>query len=140
MWGIFVVRLQMTSDKLLEKLSNLEVELHQPEVRSNRKRLDALLHESFIEFGRSGRSYRKAEIIEQLSLEESKESIWSQDFSVEEISEGIALLMYKSAHKYETGKLRRHTNRTSLWQYTSHGWQMRFHQGTAIDEFVASAI
>ena len=130
----------MNSEKLLEKLRNLEVELHQPEARSNRKRLDALLHESFIEFGRSGRSYRKAGIIEQLSLEKSLESIWSQDFSVEEISEGIALLMYKSAHKNETGELTRHTNRTSLWQHTSHGWQMRFHQGTAIDEFVANAI
>ncbi len=37
----------MKSEKLLEELSNLEVELHQPELRSNRKRLDVLLQMRF---------------------------------------------------------------------------------------------
>jgi hypothetical protein len=129
----------MNPNKLLKELCKLEIKLHQPEVRSNAEQLDALLHDSFVEFGRSGQSYSKAEIIKQLPLENSSESVWSQDFTVEVISEGVALLMYKSAHKNETGELTRQTNRSSLWQLTDRGWQMRFHQGTATSEFVASA-
>jgi len=130
---------QMNTNKLLKELRDLEVELQQLAVRSNAERIDALLHESFVEYGRSGRSYGKAEIIEQLPLEKSSGSVWSQDFSVEMVTEGVALLLYKSAHMHKTGELTRHTNRASLWQHTPHGWQMRFHQGTATDGFVANA-
>jgi hypothetical protein len=126
----------MNSNRLLEELRNLEVELHRPDVRSNVERLDTLLHESLVEFGRSGRSYNKADIIEQLPEEKSKGSIWSQDYSLEEIADGVALLMYRSAHLHENGELTRHTNRSSLWQRTAFGWQMRFHQGTPIEEFL----
>jgi len=129
----------MNNNHLLKELRELEVELHQPEIRSNTKRLEALLHDSFVEFGRSGKIYGKAEIIKKLPMENSPGLIWSQDFSVEEVSEGIALLTYKSAHRHESGELSRHANRSTLWQHTSQGWQMRFHQGTATDEFEAKA-
>lgn len=129
----------MTLDNLLKELRDLEIRLHQREVRSNVEQLDALLHDSFVEFGRSGQCYNKAEIIEQLLLESATKSVWSQDFTVEEISAGVALLLYKSAHRHETGALTRHANRSSLWQLTDRGWQLRFHQGTATAEFVASA-
>jgi len=129
----------MNSNLLLEQLRDLEIELHQPELRSKPARLETLLHESFFEFGRSGQSYDKTEIIELLSKENSPDLIWSQEFSVAEIAEGVALLTYKSAHIDDNGELIQHSNRSSLWQHTIHGWQMRFHQGTAIDEFVAHA-
>lgn len=129
----------MNASKLLKELRKLEVELHQPEVRSNADRLGVLLHDSFVEFGRSGRSCSKVDIINQLPLEKTSGSVWSQDFLVEEISEGVALLIYKSAHMNESGKLTRHTNRSSLWQLTARGWQMRFHQGTATEEFFPDA-
>ena len=129
----------MKSNRLLEELRNLEIKLHQHYGRSNVEQLAVLLHESFVEFGRSGQSYRKAEISEVLSLEKSSVSVWAQEFSVEEIAEGVALLMYKSAHLNKDGELTGHANRSSLWQRTAHGWQMRFHQGTATKEFVANA-
>ncbi len=53
----------MTDDTLLSHLRDLEVALHQPEVRSDASRLDELLHDSFVEFGRSGRSYSKADLL-----------------------------------------------------------------------------
>jgi hypothetical protein len=61
--------------------------------------------------------------------------VWAQDFSVAEIADGIALLTYRSAYVEETGELRRHALRTSLWQRTQRGWQMRFHQGTPTEPF-----
>ena len=128
----------MNNNLLLKELRELEIELHHPEARSNLKRLEALLHDSFVEFGRSGKIYGKADIIERLPAETSPGSVWSQGFNVEQISEDVALLTYKSAYKNESGELSRHTNRSTLWQHTSQGWQMRFHQGTATDDFEAN--
>jgi hypothetical protein len=45
-------RFHMVTDDLLRHLRELEVKLHQPEIRRDPSRLDELLHESFIEFGR----------------------------------------------------------------------------------------
>lgn len=106
----------MTTEELLQHLRELEIALHQPDVRRDSVRLDELLHESFAEFGRSGRSYSRAAILELLSHEVPTETIWSQDFTVVEIVDGIALLTYKSAFIDVNGQLRRHTLRSSLWQ------------------------
>jgi hypothetical protein len=123
------------TDSLLQHLHELEVALHQPELRRDPARLDELLHESFTEFGRSGRSYKRADILEFLRLEVTANPVWSQEFTVAEIAEGIALLTYKSAYVDADGELCRHTLRSSLWQRTARGWQMRFHQGTPTDAF-----
>lgn len=125
----------MDTDSLLQHLHELEVALHQPELRRDPARLDELLHESFTEFGRSGRSYKRADILEFLRLEVTANPVWSQEFTVAEIAEGIALLTYKSAYVDADGELCRHTLRSSLWQRTARGWQMRFHQGTPTDAF-----
>jgi hypothetical protein len=125
----------MDTDNLLQHLHQLEVALHQPDVRCDLARLDELLHESFAEFGRSGRSYRRADILEFLRLEVTAGRVWSQEFTVAEIAEGIALLTYKSAYVDANGELCRHTLRSLLWQRTVRGWQMRFHQGTPTDAF-----
>ena len=132
---ITCVRLQMATDDLLQHLRELEVALHHPEVRRDAIRLEELLHDSFSEFGRSGRSYSRADILELLSHEVPQGTIWSQDFTVAEVAESIALLTYKSGYIDANGELAHHTLRSSLWQRTSRGWQMRFHQGTPTDAF-----
>lgn len=129
----------MNTADLLQHLRELEVALHQPDVSRDPVRLDQLLHESFAEFGRSGRSYSRADILELLRVDISPGPVWSQEFIVAEIAEGIALLTYKSAYVDENGELRRHTLRSSLWQLTARGWQIRFHQGTPTDAFAKNA-
>ena len=99
----------MATDDLLQHLRDLEVALHKPDVRCDPARLDELLHDSFTEFGRSGRSYSRADILKFLSLEVPPGPIWSQDFTVAEISEDIALLTYKSAYIETNGELGLHT-------------------------------
>jgi len=126
----------LTTDELLRHLKEPELALHQPAVRRDVARMDELLHKSFVEFGRTGRSYNRGEILEMFQHEVPAGSVWAQDFSVAEIAEGIALLTYKSAHFGETGELHRHTLRASLWQRTQRGWQLRFHQGTPTEAFV----
>jgi len=123
----------METNALLQHLSNLELTLQRLEVRRDRAQLDDLLHEGFVEFGRSGRRYDKADILDQLPQETAPQAMWSQDFEVVELAEGLALLTYRSANVSQDGDLFRHSLRSSLWQRTENGWQMRFHQGTATE-------
>lgn len=120
---------------LLETLQKLEVSLHDPEVRSNREKLEQLLHPDFREFGRSGAHYTYEEIVTELTQETTQPVVWSQDFELERVAEDVALLIYRSAHIGADGGLERHTHRSSLWQNTKDGWKLRFHQGTPASAF-----
>jgi hypothetical protein len=124
---------------LLETLRTLEVELHQPTVRDQTARLAELLHPEFREYGRSGASYTRADILEKLPSEPGTTMVWSQDFEVVQLTDEIALLTYRSAHIGEGGSLHHHANRSSLWQRTGTGWMMRFHQGTPTFAFERGA-
>jgi hypothetical protein len=126
----------MDAKVLLDTLRTLEVALHQPAVRSDRRKLDRLLRDRFREFGRSGGIYTKAEIVTEFAHHPRTYEVWSQDFRVEPLSEGLALLTYRSAHINGDGELDRHTNRSSLWRLTQDGWKMLFHQGTPTDAFL----
>jgi hypothetical protein len=121
---------------LLETLKALEVALHDPAIRNNAEKMGKLLHPLFREFGRSGASYTHEEILAHICAPgQQQPSIWAQDFELEVLSEGLALLIYRSGHLTEGGKLQRHTNRSSLWQLVDGSWKMRFHQGTATQPF-----
>lgn len=123
----------------MEELRELEIELHQFDVRSNRLRLDELLHDSFVEFGRSGGCYDKADIIALLLAEtESIPPPWSQDYKMSELADGLVQITYKSAHVDSDGGLSRYTLRSSLWQKVDGKWKVRFHQGTPTEAFVRS--
>ena len=125
----------IVENDLLNHLRALEVELHRPAARSNPGRLDGLLHDAFVEIGRSGQSYSKADILKGLDSERFDGTVWSQDFSIAVLAEGVALLTYKTARLERGGDGSRYTLRASLWQRTVSGWRMRFHQGTPTDAF-----
>lgn len=125
----------MVGDELLQHLKSLELTLQRLDVRRDRARLNELLHEAFVEFGRSGRRYDKTDTLEELTQDLDPMVMWSQDFEVAELADGVALLIYRSADIGEEGHLLRHSLRSSVWQRTGHGWQMRFHQGTATEPF-----
>jgi hypothetical protein len=50
---------------LLEELRSLETELHTTEARRNWQRMEMLLHPDFVEFGRSGTRYTRADILHE---------------------------------------------------------------------------
>ncbi len=115
---------------LLEELRSLETELHTIEARRNRERMEALLHPDFVEFGRSGRRYTRADILNEFGPTSVLPAVRSENFDLAVLAEGIALLTYASAHEDADGKQSRHTLRSSVWVCTETGWQIRFHQGT----------
>ena len=124
----------MKSRDLLEHLRVLEKELHILETRKNRTRLEQLLHPDFVEFGRSGRKYSRGEVLEEFSANgATMDAVHAEDFELAELSQGLVLLTYLSAHKGSDGELYRRTLRSSLWVAAEDGWRMRFHQGTPAD-------
>jgi hypothetical protein len=68
---------------LLAILRERESLIFEPEVRRDRARLDALLHRDFFEFGLSGKSYSRNDILELLPLDKSESKVWAQDWSVQ---------------------------------------------------------
>ena len=125
----------MDRSKLLHKLQNLETELHQEATRRNAARMNTLLHPEFEEIGPSGRRYSRDEIVSEFaSANVSLPTVVSHDFELSKLNEGVALLTYVSAHLDATGNQYRHRLRSSLWILTPDGWQMRFHQGTPLND------
>lgn len=125
------------TQSLLNELRELELTLHQRSSPRYRENVLALLHEDFVEIGRSGTVYNKGAILEN-ALSESDTTIWSQDFDLVSPSSDSALLVYKTARTNEQENLHRHAMRSSLWMNTPQGWRLRFHQGTAIEPFSRS--
>ena len=123
----------MSESDPLEVLQKLEKDLHQPETRRSKSRLEALLHPSFIEIGRSGREFSRQDVIDELHESTEYPSVVASDFALHRISDAVALITYRSAHVDQSGGLHRHTLRSSLWMRGPSGWQMYFHQGTPTD-------
>jgi hypothetical protein len=123
------------TNSLLAILRELELQIFKPEIRHDRARLDALIHPDFFEFGSSGRSYSRSDILELLPLDKSDSKVWAQDWSVRPLGKAFALLTYKSAYERSDGTLGRHTLRSSVWALTAQGWQIYFHQGTPTEGF-----
>jgi hypothetical protein len=132
--GIFPM--QQSDASLLSQLEALEVELHQPVVRWDVARLDSLIHDEFQEFGRSGASYTKADIVASLLAAAQHARVVADNFLVRRLAPDVALLTYRSAHALPDGTLHRHTLRSSIWQRSGNGWQMSFHQGTPTEPYV----
>ena len=127
--------MQHPEESLLDQLRALEIELHQPGMRGDAGRLDALIHEEFQEFGRSGTAYSKADIVALLLSAEQHADVIADRFLVRRLAADVALLTYRSAHALPDGTLHRHTLRASVWQCSAAGWQMSFHQGTATEPY-----
>ena len=110
---------------LAAQLEILERELHNASVLKG-LRATELLADDFVEFGRSGRSYNKMQILEALGSE-SSDLITSSEYKLSLLSPTVALLTYKSQRD---GNAETCTLRSSIWRKNEEAWQMVFHQGT----------
>jgi hypothetical protein len=120
---------------LMGDLVALERELHDPAVRRNRARVDALLHGDFEEVGRSGARYTRAETIAALASEgPSRAPITSDGFALTALGAEAALLTYRTAEGLADGSDIRHAHRCSLWLRVEGRWQVRYHQATPATE------
>jgi len=89
----------------------------------------ALLAEDFVEFGASGKTWNRQQIVDLLAVEEFIQPTM-ENFECRLIADGVALATYKAVRTDPgTGDLSV-SLRGSLWTMESAGWQLRFHQGT----------
>lgn len=79
----------------------------------------------FVEFGRSGRTYTRAEIIR---TDPHPITAVLKGLQVRALDVNTALVTYDSEAVYD-GKVE-YAHRSSIWSRGTNGWQMRFHQGT----------
>lgn len=110
----------------LEHLRELELELLDPVVRGNQRRLNELLSDEFMEFGSSGRVYDKKMLVDML-VHERHAKVAVRDFALREIAADVALVSYRTV-----GSAGQEARRSSIWTREGGKWQMLFHQGTRI--------
>lgn len=113
----------------LEKIKDLEIELHQEETRKNAYRLKQLLSYEFIEFGTSGKVHTYEDEISNLP-QETFHKIEAFDFNMRKLSQEVIQVTYKTKRTLENGES--HALRSSLWIQENETWKMIFHQSTKL--------
>lgn len=113
-----------------DTLEHLEEELWREETRFDKKRMSEVIAPDFLEFGKSGRIYKRED-----SLAVPRQPIDAvfplPDFRARLLHPDVAQITYNSAVKYD-GVIQ-HARRSSIWSRTPSGWMLRFHQGTPYD-------
>lgn len=116
-----------------QHLRRLEESLHTIDVRSNPAELENLLHEDFVEFGRSGTIYRRREVLDEFKDETGTLDVSSSHFEFTTLSEEVVLITYRSSHVVAGTRDIRWSLRSSIWQRAGREWKLRFHQGTPME-------
>jgi hypothetical protein len=108
----------------LEKI--LSGRLGEPETRDHAD----ILSDDFREFGRSGKIWNKAEFLATLREESRREPADITEFQMQNLTDDVILVTYKSERKDRKGK-KLGTNRCSIWRLDpDQQWRMVFHQAT----------
>lgn len=106
-----------------QTLLELEQRLLSQDIRQNATEISRLIADDFVEFGASGSTWTKADVVDRLPDEPFIQRTISQ-FAVRPLSEHIALVTYQ-CHAAASTSLR-----SSIWRKQKEQWQMIFHQGT----------
>ena len=108
----------------------LEETLWRAETRFDPVLMNQTFSPDFVEFGRSGRRYERAEMLfDPDPNAEIKALLPLPDYSVELVAVDVALATYTSKVRY--GGEIKVGRRSSLWVKDGGRWQLRFHQGTS---------
>lgn len=109
------------------ELTRLEEAMWRPETRFDLGFQHARFAQDFVEFGRSGRVYTRAEII-RTDAHPIQAALPLPGLAFRELDQNTVLLTYNSEAVYDG--VQEHARRSSIWTRTPSGWVMRFHQGT----------
>ncbi len=111
-------------------LQQLEEELWREATRFDQQRMLEIIAPDFLEFGRSGRTYRREDTL-AITRGPIDAVLPLPDFEARLLHPDIAQVTYNSAVTYD-GVVQR-ARRSSVWSRVSSGWVLRFHQGTPYD-------
>ena len=120
----------MNQMNIVEHLKELEQLLLTDAARKDRELASSLLADEFREFGSSGRSYNKQEILDFLQTEPAVQ-LSLEDFDATLLADDVALITYRSIRDVaESTPIK--ALRSSIWVLRDGRWQAIFHQGTRI--------
>lgn len=114
-------------DDLARHLVALETSLLDADVRKS-ARVVELLADDFLEFGSSGATYTRDDLVALLSAE-APSKLRADGFRLTRLGPDAALLAYRIRRD---GDPPVDTLRSSVWRREAGGWRMVFHQGTRI--------
>lgn len=126
----------MKSESIAETaahLFTLEKALLDPAVRRDRARVSALLAEDFVEFGSSGRIWKRDAILDLLEAEKNFVPPEVEEMTCRSLGESVMLVTYKTVRFNTDTGARSAALRSSIWSIESGSWLLRFHQGTPAD-------
>lgn len=104
---------------LEDEIRELEEQLLTPTIRASADALDRLVSDQFVEFGSTGRVYKKPDVI-ALMLASPNITASLIDFRVLAVTVDVALATYRTERSV----------RSSLWRREGRAWRIVFHQGT----------
>lgn len=116
-------------------IKRLEQRLQLPSVRTSHQQLDHILADAFLEFGSSGATYDKRQVIAGLLADpESRLPRYAtmQNMRVVWLAPEVALVTYRSQKSRPGAGQPDRANRSSIWKKIDGRWQMLFHQGTPL--------
>ena len=113
------------SDPTVSEVVALELALLTPQVRADPGSVIGLLHEDFVEFGASGRTWDRAGIAAALAANAGGGTATVQDLRPVRLADDVILLTYRAVRPDRV------TMRSSLWVQAAGRWRLLFHQGTA---------
>lgn len=122
-----------TDPRLSEHLRRLEEAMTKLEIRQSPNELSRLLADDFREFGSSGRTFDKRQIIEALKNQPPVQ-LWLDEFQVMQLAPDVALVTYRGHCKFPGSDQVSHSLRSSIWRNRNGRWEVAFHQGTPTQE------
>jgi hypothetical protein len=117
---------------ILAELSSREPIFHRPEFGTSRADFERMTTDNFWETGASGRRYSRKFVLDALETRHRAphEDIWeTTDFHCARLAADTYLLTYTLL---QDGV--RLTRRATIWQNTSEGWKILYHQGTIVQD------
>ena len=115
------------SDEDQSTLVRLEENMWREETRFDVVFMQKALAADFLEYGCSGRTYTRAQML-AAPRAAIDATIPLPNLTVRLLDENTAQVTYDCAVMYDGAVEDAH--RSSIWSRTTHGWEMRFHQGT----------
>jgi len=122
---------QLLNENDLTEIRGLEESLWRANTRFDNELMDRTFAADFFEFGRSGRTYSRVEMMfEPGMFDEIQATLPLSHFNARYLSYDIVQVTYVSEVIYDSEK--EQANRSSIWARVDEGWQLRFHQGTPV--------
>lgn len=125
------IKTRRDREQRLRLVRRLEELLLSPSMRGSPKDMRWLLADGFIEFGASGRVWRKPDY--SVPMPDLKWEI--RDFNAVELARNVILVTYRISTRRKGEKKAAYSLRSSIWKLRKNAWQIHFHQGTRTTEW-----